>query len=189
MSFFDAVHAVLCRCLPPNRSLREYLEIFLLLTMLLSRTLKPYLLTQATYHTKINLLACLSSVSPNKSFAMVGFNASAHPGLKQEILAQRRQHLRLLKGLDAHGLPWAVGNCAEAETFAHMESLRRQFPGTVTDLHSMVAITLTLDLRDQTAVGPCAQCSELIYKLRSQLSCAVFSLAPLKSGNEEEYTL
>ena len=146
-------------------------------------------MTQATYHTKINLLVCLSSASPNKSFALVGFSASAHPGIKEYVLEQRKQHLRLLEGLDVHDLRWAVGNCAEAETFAHMESIRRQFPRTLTDLDNIVAITLTLDLKDQTTHGPCKQCSQLIHKLRLELPYAIFSLAPLKTGHMEEYSL
>ena len=146
-------------------------------------------MAQAMYHTKINLLVCLSPAGANKSLALVGFSASAHPSIKEYILEERKQNLRLLEGLDIHDLPWAVGNCAEVETFAHMESIRRQFPRTVTDLDNMVAITLTLDLKDQTTHGPCAQCSQLIYKLRLQLPCAIFSLAPPKRGHTEEYSL
>jgi len=55
--------------------------------MLLSRRLRPYLMKQATYHTKINLLVvCLSPASSNKSSALVGFSASAHPGIKEYVL-------------------------------------------------------------------------------------------------------
>ena len=85
-SFFSAVHAVLCRCLPPNQSIREYIEIFSLLTMLLSWILRPYLMMQATYHPKTNLLICLSPASPDESFALVGFSASAHPVVKEYVL-------------------------------------------------------------------------------------------------------
>ena len=145
-------------------------------------------MTQATYHTKINLLVCLSPASPNKSFALVGFSASAHPVMKEYVLKQRNQHLRLLEGLDAHDLPWAIGNCAETETFAHMESIQRRFPCTLTDMDNMVAITLTLDLKDQTTHGPCKQCSQLIYKLRLHLPCAIFSLAPPKRTHTEAYS-
>ena len=186
VSFFGAMHAVLCHCLPPNQTLREYLEIFLLLTMLLSRTLKTYLITQTTNRTKINLLVCLSSDTSNKSFAVVGFSASAHPHVKRYIIGQRKHHLRLLERIKLHGLLWAVENCAEAETYAHMGSIMRQLLGAINDLHRMIAVTLTLDLTDQSTLGPCAQCSELIYKLRSQLSCAIFSLAPVRGINREQ---
>ena len=143
---------------------------------------------QATYHPKTNLLICRSPASPDESFALVGFSASAHPVVKEYVLKQRKQHLRLLEGLDAHDLPWAIGNCAEVETFAHIEPIQRQFSRTITDLDSMVAITLTLDLKDQTTHGPCKQCSQLIRKLRLELPCAIFSLAPLKRGNMEPYS-
>jgi len=182
LSFFGAVHAILCHCLLPNQTLREYLEIFSLLTMLLSRTLNSYLMR---HRTKINLLVCLSSGNANKSFALVGFSASAPPRVKEDIIDQRKKHLRLLEEIKQHDLPWAIGNCAEAETFAHMDSIGRQLPVAVNDLHGMIAVTLTLDLKDQSPVGPCAQCSELIYKLQSQLSCAIFNLAPVKGDNGE----
>ena len=102
------------------------------------------------------------------------------------IIDQRKQHPRLLEGIKLHSLPWAVGNCAEAETYAHMDSIMRQLSGAINDLHGMIAVTLTLDLTDLSTLGPCAECSELIYKLRSQLSCAIFSLAPVKGINREQ---
>ena len=70
-----------------------------------------------------------------------------------------------------------------------MESIQRQCPHTLTDLDNIIAITLTLDLKDQTTHGPCEQCSQLIYKLRRQLPCAIFSLAPPKRGHTEAYSL
>jgi len=73
--------------------------------MLLGWILRQYLMMQATYHPKINLLVCLLPASPHKSFALVGFSASAHPVVKEYVLEQRKQHLRLLEGLDAHDLP------------------------------------------------------------------------------------
>jgi len=77
-SFFGAVHAILYHCLPPNRTSREYIEIFTHFTRLLNRALRPYfeLVEQMQlFRPKISLLVSLSPVHSRYSRAIIGFSA------------------------------------------------------------------------------------------------------------------
>ena len=75
-----------------------------------------------------------------------------------------------------------VGNCAEDETFAHLGCLRENYK-LIRQANGMTAVSLTIDLMSLDPVGPCVQCGDLIYKVRKQLQCYIFSLAPRKGGN------
>src|SRR5271167_4002969 len=88
-SFLGALHVILHQSLSPNRTLREYLEIFLLFTNLLSRTLVLDLQSQQTHHTKVALMVCLAT-NGSKSRAIIGFNATAPTETCKKIHLDRR---------------------------------------------------------------------------------------------------
>lgn len=99
-------------------------------------------------------------------------------GIKQTIIEDRNDYLHLLKEIRNYELPWPVGNCAEDETFAHLQLIENEFrfraraPG-------MVAVTLTMDLKELGSNAPCKQCTELLKKSRSQFS-VILNLSPPK---------
>ena len=173
-SFFGAIHAILCHCIPIKCPLKEYVEFFLLFTRLLNCALSLCLHTSSSaFNPKIALLVCLSS---RMSRAIIGFSASGNTReVKQEIIKDRRNHLPDLQKINTHDLPWSVGNCTEAEAFAHLKRM-----GEAGDRSSQtIAASLTLDLRELSSRGPCLQCSDLFRKVHSEFIVTV-SLAPLK---------
>ena len=180
-TFFGAIHAILYRCILPNQSLGEYVQLFTLFTALLRRSLKQYLFTEKAFHTKINLLVCQSPTGTGQSKAIIGFSASAPLKIKERILEDRIYHLQTLKEVGRHD-KWLVGNCAEDETFAHLEMLRDLFCKRMSGLHGMIAVSLTLDLADLSPCRACQQCSELMFKLRKQIPLTtILDLAPPKA--------
>ena len=120
-SFFGAIHAILCHCIPIKCPIKEYVEFFLLFTRLLNCALSLCLHTSSSaFNPKIALLVCLSS---RMSRAIIGFSASGNTReVKQEIIKDRRKHLPVREKISTHDLPWCVGNCTEAETFAHLKN-------------------------------------------------------------------
>jgi hypothetical protein len=181
-TFFGAIHAILYSRILPNQSLGEYVQLFTLFTALLRRSLKNYLPTEKEFHTKINLLVCQSPTGTGQSNAIIGFSASAPFKIKERILEDRICHLRILKEVGRHEHQWLVGNCAEDETFAHLERLRDLFPEKMDGLNGMIAVSLTLDLADLSPYRACQQCSELMYKLRKRIPLTtILDLAPTKA--------
>ena len=171
-SFLGAIHAILCHCIPINRPLQEYIKFFLLFAGLLNRALQQDFISCTEFNPKIALLAYLSS---NTSRAIIGFSASGTRRVKQEIIKDRRNHLPDLQKINTHDLPWSVGNCTEAEAFAHLKRM-----GEAGDRSSQtIAASLTLDLRELSSREPCLQCSDLFRKVHSEFIVTV-SLAPLK---------
>jgi hypothetical protein len=178
-SFFGAVHAVLYRCVAPNQTLREYVEMLIHLTELLNRALRPYLLEQTEFRPKVSLLVGLSPLADSRnSRAIIGFNAVGRKEVKSYIIEERKRHLNVLDKVQSHGLPWLVGNCAESETFAHIGKLSSS---SINRSHGLIVATLTLDIMDGGSNGPCRQCVELTSILRNQIpTITILSLAPVK---------
>jgi hypothetical protein len=177
-SFFGAVHAILYRCIPPDRPLREYLYLFILLTALLKRALwRSYLAIES--NPKAALLVCLSpEVGLRESKAIVGFSACGPRRTRDHIIHDRKERLPILKKIATPNLPWPVGNCAEAETFAHLRLLEDYFPVIRTG-PQMIAVSLAVDLKDLDPVQPCDQCKALFYNVRSQFIVTA-NLAPFE---------
>jgi hypothetical protein len=174
-SFFGAINAILYNCIPPNQSLREYLRLFTLFTILLKRALwQPYLSQATEFNPKVALLVCLSTSDSRRSEARVGFSACGPRKVKEQIIHDRTEHLPVLKEIPIHDLPWQVGNCAEDETFTHLMLLEESFrqllnrPGP-----GMIAVSLTVDLKDLGPVRPCGQCQDLFHKVRSPFTVTV----------------
>jgi len=180
-TFFGAIHAILYSCILPNQSLGEYVQLFTLFTALLRASLKDYLRTENEFHTKINLLVCQEPTVAGQSKAIIGFSASAPKNIKERILEDRRSHLQILNEVGHHECPWPVGNCAEDETFAHLQKWRDVFPKQMNQLHGMIAVSLTLDLADMRPCQACRQCRNLMFKLRKQLTMTILDLAPPKT--------
>lgn len=174
-SFFGAVHAILYRCVPPNQTLREYVEILIHFTKLLGRALRPYLLERTEFRTKSSLLVGLSpQANSRNSRAIIGFNAVGRKDVKSSIIEQRKRNLSALEKVQSHNLPWLVGNCAESETFAHIRGI------FISQSRGLIAATLTLDIMDGSSNGPCPQCVELVKIIRGELPVTILSLAPVK---------
>ena len=100
---------------------------------------------------------------------------------KQEIIEERHERLPVLRDIKSNPGDWKVGNCAEDETFAHLEKIKQLFSTRDDGLHEVIAVTLTVDLACQSLThGPCPQCCQLITKLRSP-RCPIMILAPAKT--------
>jgi hypothetical protein len=189
-SFLGFLHVILHYSLPPDRTVKEYLEIFLLFTTLLSRVLSLDLQSQQAHHTKIALMVCLATKG-SKARAEIGFNATApSAAIQKQIHADRRRYLDpVLNEIQSHDLGWGVGHCAEVEILAHLKKLREGFPGFPEKegkLDGMVAVILVLDLKNRTALRACPQCRQLIWKIRKQQRCAGsvrFGLGPVPVWN------
>jgi len=119
-SFLGAIHAILCHCIPINRPLQEYVKLFLLFAKLRNRALQLHFISCSEFNPKIGLLTYLLS---NTSRAIIGFSASDTRRVKQEIIKDRRNHLPDLPKIHTRDLPWSIGNCAEAEIFAHLKKI------------------------------------------------------------------
>lgn len=158
-SFFNAIHAVLYHCISEDQTFRESLTSFILFTKLLNRALQS-LPIRTCLSSKIVLLLCCNQ-SSNVSRAFLGFSAAGPPEVKQKIIEDRRRYMPILERIDtfSFGLPWPVGNCAEAETFAHLNGIR-------CGPSILMAVSLTLDLKELTSHGPCPQCRTLLREVR-----------------------
>jgi hypothetical protein len=181
-SFFGAVHAILYHCIPPNQTLREYVQFFILFTELLNRLLEPYLSTlPLDVRPKASLLVCLSPrAGVLTSRAVIGFSAGGPT--RDAIILDRKLHLHVLKEVGDHKKPWPVGNCAEDETFGHLKLLEKLFPGQECSARlGMIAVSLTMDLKGLEPVRPCVQCVQLDHKVRSSFTVTL-CLAP-KTGD------
>jgi hypothetical protein len=126
--------------------------------------------SSSEFNPKIALLVCLSS---RTSRAVIGFSASGTREVRREIIEDRRKHLPELDKISNHDLRWSVGNCAEAEAFAHLKRMEGAGPSET------IAVSLAVDLRKLTSHGPCLQCGDLFCEFRSDFTVTL-SLAPLK---------
>ena len=106
---------------------------------------------------------------------MIGFSAAGgRREVRQQIIEDRRRYLPVLRSIPDHGCGWRVGNCAEAETFAHLKGMEE---GKL----EAIAVILTLDLKNLTSHGPCQQCVQLVND--REFRSISLSLAPVRSNN------
>jgi hypothetical protein len=187
-SFFGAVHALLYHCIPSNQSLREYIEMLIVIAKLFQPLIQQYE-ANVNSHLKINLLVCESinsSFNDRRSQALIGFSSWGRGGVKDLIIEDRRKIFRVLEEVQqevqTYDVPWRVGNCAEDETFAHLKCLR----GSIDQHSGTIVTTLTIDLMSLDSHGPCRQCAKLFKKLREEFRqespCYIFSIAPVKGA-------
>lgn len=162
---------VLYRCLPTNRTLREYVELLVHVRALLNRALQSYLWNQGGGRPKVSLLVHFPA--GGKSKGIIGFSAIGIGDVRFRIREERKRNLDALKNIRPHRLRWAVGNCAEDETLAHLRELCSSQIGQWS-----TSAVLTIDFMDGKSHEPCPQCMNLIHALRSHLPTAIFSLTP-----------
>ena len=137
----------------------------------MSRAIQSYLQRVfSEFNPKASLLVCSSSSGMSR--AVIGFSASGNREVKQQIIYDRKEYLPVLKEVQPHDIQWPVGNCAEDETLAHLQKLEKSFilqhRHDLANCSGMTAARLTVDLRGLTPHGPCKQCGDLFYKLRSE---------------------
>jgi hypothetical protein len=185
-SFFGALHALLYRCLPPCQTLPYYLKIFFLFSEALAGVLRPILFEpQNSAHSKrpkMALLVCLlyDSVS-SFSRVIIGFSVFGDPQ-RRDLIEDRTSMLKSLSSVQPNGLRWQPGNCAEVETFCHLNLLQKKFPDVGGSLPRCIPVILTIDLFEQNMHGPCKQCSQLMHEFKSR-AIKVYSLAPIKGAS------
>lgn len=185
-SFFGAIHAILYHCIPPNQTLREYVQFFILFTRLLNRLLEPYLsILPKDIHPKASLLVCLSPrTDVPTSRAIIGFSAAGPT--RDNIIHDRNIHLPVLKEVVDHNKGWLVGNCAEVETFGHLNIFEKSFSKQDCSTRlGMIGVGLTMDLKGLYPVRPCPQCAQLEYKVRSSFTVTL-CLAPKRDHKRVE---
>ena len=153
---------------------------------------KIYAFNSQSFPTKISLLVCQSintAFKTQQSRAIIGFSAS---GPKHLIIPDRKRNLPVLESLSSPPLetvPWPVGNCAEDETFAHLNGLRNSLlESDQKKGNGTITVALTIDLTTSESIHPCPQCQVLLYKLRKtshsdspESPFFVFSIAPDKA--------
>lgn len=204
-SFFNAVHVTATRAMPSNRSLAEYIAIVTLLGKLISRlfnTLKVKGFSHNRISTSISLLVCQvdNEGDPLLSNATVGFSLCGGKKRRKPIICERKENLPVLHSINAtsHQLDWEPGNCAEAETLAHLEFMHqslgeiarrkdnlRPHTGDIENME-ILSMCLTLKMPDKHTedVTPmkgktfCKFCLELTQKMSDNLSCTILDICP-----------
>jgi hypothetical protein len=202
-SFFTALHIILTSILPPDRELREYIHIFVLVTLLLGRLLRHYksLCGNIKFAKKISLLVVLPSPYQRDqqfcSRACIGFTATGPAEtkkcLRNKIIHDRIQNLPELARLTTKKNFSSPGNCAEAETFGHLDTFVSSIRQISTKSRFTLCVTSTLSLLDGTPDQSCPQCLEMLRLLRKKdRFLRTFDLAPVKveveieSGNSNQ---
>lgn len=190
--FFTALHVILLSLLPPQKDLREYLQIFLLLQKLLYRALEKYRREYKGKHflqipTKMSLLVFIPSERPQQSLrvprCIIGFSGV---GVRNRTIEERHVNLPVLQSVTRkHPLGWPVGNCGEAETLAYTYRIPN---GKAVDNFRILLVQLTLNLREPVPKPEpmCDQCKETLSCIRKQYPVLVtLDLAPKGKRNHE----
>lgn len=197
-SFFGAVHAVISLSLPQNRGLGEYLQIHLMLGQLLHRFFKyvrnfrddPLGGKYPAEHISnaMNLLVCfIPIVNCPYSTATIGFSLTGMCSQKNKLRKDRKQNLSWLSGVERQGEIWKVGNCAECETYAHVEHFIQTISSeactyldeTVTEstpIFLSMTLKFGLTVEDPIPSAACRQCQDLARALERQYSTSVIDL-------------
>ena len=106
-------------------------------------------------------------------------------------MKERRLNLPSLGLIEAReGMNWDVGNCAEPEVFAHMESMYQDMrkdarTAQVTDEWKKLSVCLTLNLKEgkdehtmpMKGKRLCKYCRELAEKVSKEMSCETLDMA------------
>ena len=175
-SCFTALHAVLYHCLPENQLIGQYVLILLLLTKLLKRAFEPFLEDCPGINPKIALLVCHDSLF-RSSRAFIGFSVISPRPVRDKIIQSRQKILPALCNphMPRDKLYWEPGNCAEAETFAHLKEAAEKWKGG-----KMLVVSLALDLKRLEPCRLCERCGYVIKELREQYKFSTIDLAPRK---------
>jgi hypothetical protein len=197
-SFFGAVHVIISLSLPWNRSLGEYLLIHFTLGQLLHRFFKYVRNSQeGPLHGRypaehisnaMNLLVCLLPITNCPySIATIGFSLSGMPPQKSRLRKDRKQNLAWLSEVGREGEIWQVGNCAESETYAHMEHFKQTILSNVWDhpddaevestpIFLSMTLKFGLTVKGPIASASCGQCRDLARVLGRHHSTSIVDL-------------
>lgn len=147
--------------IPPNRTLKEYLQMYLVLQRLLSRFFRSFTSQHSEeIPNKMTLLVVLPSSASTSHVTRAAIGFSATVKFKADIIQGRRAILEELTAVKKHHYNYEPGNCAEAETYAWF---KRTLPGQKGA--KFVAVTSTLNLLDGTPEPICGQCKDLTRAL------------------------
>jgi len=204
-SFFGAVHVVASRAMPCNRSLGEYIAIANLLGKLIARLFEHLNATSnfpiPMISTSMALIVCCASnlayiVSP-LARATIGFSLIDGKKKKRRFINERKSNLPVLKSVNAGRiLDWEPGNCAEDETFGHLEAMHTGLFRNSQEVAiasgenrirklNILSVSLTLKLQEKRDdhVNPmkgkpfCDHCRELAQKLSRQHAYQLIDIA------------
>jgi hypothetical protein len=177
-SLFTALHIIITAVIPPDRELREYIHLFILLTTMIGRLMRHYqsLRRDIRIPTKTSMLVVLPSpYKPNQQFrsrATIGFSATGSAktklSLRNRLIHDRIQNLPELANVAKKKHFYAPGNCAEAETLGHLDSFVFKVRETAKKCCVVLGVTSTLHLLDGTPDQNCFQCTELLGFLRAK---------------------
>jgi len=166
-NFWTALHIILQYTLPPNRSLKEYLQIFMSLQKCLSLTLDKLREAYTGYTaleipTTFSLLVFLPSNLPPELHELtlpsvsIGF-ALAGQAVKDTFLPYRRANLPLLTVLDrkemspSTGVLGSVADSGLAETLAYTVGAPQ---GVVGNKFRLILVNFTIKLMGEQGVVP-----------------------------------
>lgn len=177
-TLFAALHWIFVETLPPNRPLKEYLQMYLLIQPLLSRFFQQFTPEHsAEIPNKISLLVILpasNGAGGPISRAAIGFSATIKA--RGEIIGGRHERLKELEVVKQHHYEYELGNCAEVETYAWFKDALPDYRGG-----KVVAVTSTLNLLEGTPEAMCGQCKDLAAEIRTRSPGAfTLDLRPFK---------
>lgn len=179
-TFFVALHWILVEIIPPNRPLKEYLQMYLIIQRLLSRFFRSFTPQHsAEIPNKINLLVVLhtSASTIHVSQAAIGFSATVKD--KVDIMQGRHAILKELTTVKQHHYAYQPGNCAEAETYAWFKRTLPGYKGA-----RFLTVTSTLNLLEGTPEPICGQCKDLTTELRKwRTGLYTLDLRPFRQQN------
>jgi hypothetical protein len=170
-SFFTALQIILTACLPPNQCFKEYLHIFLLLTMYLQHVLSSIKARHANIkvpRTTTLLVLCPSPNYPDKkkrfcSRATIGFSACGKE--TGDIIKDRRE---LVPELGQAKVKKGHGYCSEVATWCHLDEFVEIVQSRSEACEHVVAATVTLNLMTGKPEKRCRDCWKLIELVRKR---------------------
>lgn len=202
-SFFEAVHALASRAMPENRDLWEYIVITNLLGKLIGRLFKQLIdegLFPLFVSTSIGLLVSqICNLEPGQapiSRAIIGFSLIGNKKKKKKSINNRKRNLPDLDSITSSNieLDWMPGNCAEAENFAHLESMKMRLLEQIRDANvtisgespEILVTCLTMRLGEKENYSTpmkgkqfCGFCKQLAEMLSQRFSCQIVDISPL----------
>ena len=166
-NFWTALHIILQFNLPPDRCLKEYLQIFMVLQKCLARAMKSFQDSSQGWEelqipSKISLLVILPSSTPSHPLqtphVSIGFNLPEnHPVMQGELLNERRANLPILDILQRNQSGTnPVGIWGETETLAYTFGAPRR---RTIDKFRLILVNLTVDFMSEEIV-PLRMCQE-----------------------------
>jgi hypothetical protein len=192
-NFFSALHVILLHVLPPERGLREYVSIFIMLQQLLARSLTFY---KSRYTEpdplqipdSLCLLAFLSSSTPPpqplpEPNVVIGFSRVGDNHVRQQSPEEHQDGVPIPKEVNGdEQIDEPIENCGETEM------LDSAFPAPEENVGGgaaiiLVSLTLALMKFEMTPVRACPDCQHVMDLLRQQFPALVtLDIAPFRGS-------